>query len=788
MKQSSLEPLYKPADKYFVINNLDEDSDDIPISLPEPPDIKEIDGYGLHPDEQYFHRLEVPRKLRMLEQVVLDRLKDRQRGNRQKAITGHKLITSYWKEVENNIDDYKDEIAFIRKVWYHRVYGYWFFNDGKPTYIPGRYFMFLNFYNLPDIKVNDGYPEYRDRHRREYLFREYLRTTTETFKNRDKHGFSLLDENGVYEVEDMGLRIFYGDIHPKSRRNGSTMMGINDMVEMAEMGRGIYSTIISKDGDDTEAHWNKRLMPFWIDRPLFLKPVWDGGNRPAVIRYTSPRSVFGEMSLDSTIDRVDSAGVVKKDGDKLNGDIIFDEEAKTQGVDVLMRWGVDKRAMAVGDGTDIMGYCSHISTIEEMNEYGSAFLYMMELSNFYQRDDHGQTLSGLAMMFFPSYDGQEGFIDPFGMSVINTPTERQIRLYPNAKYAKLRKGAKQWQQETRDSYLKQGTSAAMQSYRQYVKKYPWKSSECWYGTAGNIGWDLEAVDKRAAEARKLDSRGDLGVVRGDFEWKNGKKDTEVEFRIDPDGKFQVDYNFLMRMVEQGQTNKRQNNFFFNIETGMHEKVWEPVNKTRLICGVDPFKFDSKRDAQLREAQRRQSDGGISMKWNFDPSVDTSDNPMDWESNRFVVYARYRCEQDEFNEDTLMACVFMGSMCYPEQNVDTTWKHFIKRGYGGYLSYDVDINTGKMAQRPGRYLTKESVTELFAETSEYVKHRIHKEKFLDYMAELKSIRGPEDLTNHDGLAACGLALIGSKSAYTHIWERNQNTTIDVSELGLKKHYF
>jgi hypothetical protein len=413
---------------------------------------------------------------------------------------------------------------------------------------------------------------------------------------------------------------------------------------------------------------------------------------------------------------------------------------------------------------------------------------MMELSNFYQRDDHGQSMSGLAMMFFPAYDGQEGFIDRFGMSVIGTPTERQRLLSPTAKYTRIGKGAKQWQQETRDALLKQGTPAAMQEYRQYVKKFPWRSSECWYGTAGNIGWDLEAVDRRAAEARKLDSRGDLGVVRGNFYWKDGVKDTEVIFKIETEGRFQVDYNFLMRMKDAGQTNRKQYTIMYNPETGTNERVWEPMNKTRLITGVDPFRYDNKRDVQLREGRVRQSDGGIGTLWNFDPSVDSSENPRDWESKRFVLYYRYRSQQDEFNEDVLMACIFLGSMCYPEQNVDTTWKHFIKRGYGGYLSYDVDIKTGRPANKPGRYLTKESVTELFAETAEYVDKRIHKEIFLDYMGELKSIRGPEDLTNHDGLSACGLALIGSKSAYTKIWERASNAAFDISELGYKRRSF
>jgi len=115
MKQSSLEPLYKPADKYFVINNLDEDSDDIPISLPEPPDIREIDGYGLHPDEQYFHRLEVPRKLKTLERVIINELNEKRDKNSENAITGYKLMKAYWKEIESQIDNYKAEIGFIHK-------------------------------------------------------------------------------------------------------------------------------------------------------------------------------------------------------------------------------------------------------------------------------------------------------------------------------------------------------------------------------------------------------------------------------------------------------------------------------------------------------------------------------------------------------------------------------------------------------------------------------------------------------------------------------------------------
>jgi len=57
----------------------------------------------------------------------------------------------------------------------------------------------------------------------------------------------------------------------------------------------------------------------------------------------------------------------------------------------------------------------------------------------------------LGLMFFPAYDGLEGFIDRFGMSVIGTPTDRQMKLRAEAEFAGLRMGAKQWQQEERDA-------------------------------------------------------------------------------------------------------------------------------------------------------------------------------------------------------------------------------------------------------------------------------------------------------------------------------------------------
>ena len=41
----------------------------------------------------------------------------------------------------------KKEIEWLKKVWWCRTYGYWFYNDGEPTFLPPDYFDFLKLLN-----------------------------------------------------------------------------------------------------------------------------------------------------------------------------------------------------------------------------------------------------------------------------------------------------------------------------------------------------------------------------------------------------------------------------------------------------------------------------------------------------------------------------------------------------------------------------------------------------------------------------------------------------------------
>jgi hypothetical protein len=176
-----------------------------------------------------------------------------------------------------------------------------------------------------------------------------------------------------------------------------------------------------------------------------------------------------------------------------------------------------------------------------MDEGGMAYYALAVQSCFYRRiPQKGQTYSGLARMFFPAYDGMEGFIDRFGKSVITKPTERQITLSPYAKFAKMGKGAKDVLVAERDTLLKDGSPAAMEQYRSIRRKQPIEYAECWMGTAGNLGFDIEKINKREAELRRLQVLKQLPTKRVNFEWIGEPFNSGVRMATDPDrGKFEV---------------------------------------------------------------------------------------------------------------------------------------------------------------------------------------------------------------------------------------------------------
>ena len=207
-------------------------------------------------------------------------------------------------------------------------------------------------------------------------------------------------------------------------------------------------------------------------------------------------------------------------------------------------------------------------------------------------------------------------------------------------------------------------------------------------------------------------------------------------------------------------------------------AWKaPQYGSKFTCGADPIGYDNKTNSKLRDGGSRQSNGGIAVLWEYDPSREESADMHDWETRSFVCTYSYRPDSTlEYLEDVLKCCVYYNAMLYAERNKDNLWQYFIERGYGGYLKYDIDVKTGRRADKPGFYSGVENKNDLFGELKDFINYRIHKEMFLSFLSELKEIKGPEQMTLFDRLTAHGAALLGSKSQYGKIAEREQQGVV------------
>jgi len=741
---------YKSTDKYVVINDNDPDLIPIVISLPEPPDEKLIDGYGLPADEQFFHRLDIPESLKKIELQAIESLSEQAGRNANKTITLYKIQKKFWDILEGDSEKYASEIAFIRRFWWHRLHGYWFYNHGKPTYITNWHFYYLNCWTM-DVKGGENRPQYRDRDRKEYLFKWYSLTCTETFANVDEDGNAIPNDDGYYEMVDLCMRLCFGNIQSKNRRSGNTNKGLSDGCEMTTRTIGTDGMIIySHTGDDAEKHFKGKMMPGFMSIPMWIRPLCTSGNGASQLKFEGQSNDYQAEVLTTRISYAETGSDKAVDGQKLVY-ALLDESGKVTLHDVAKRWDVVKHCLSQGDGREIHGWSYHPSTVAEMSEGGAAYRVLSQDSMFYKRMPSGQTTSGLFTIFIPADEGLDGFIDPWGMSIKDKIEPYQAKLG-------FKQTANDYLQQERDALLKNGSPEAMRSYRLKKKLFPLKYGDSWHGGDGDIGFPLEEIDKRQAELRTLNT-----VKRGNLKWLANVFGGEVYFEEDNEhGRFEISKD-----PNPVYTNQKTRIEFYSVFANAVIPMWQPRYPKASVIGADPYKFKNKQQDLMSRMvkgtnQSKLSRGGMGGL----ECVSESDllKPMSkWENYGFFMSYCFRSNSDEFNEDLLKAAIYWGSMVYPEGNVGNVEAYFIEKGFGGYLIYDLDKN-GQRKSNAGVQNIDTSKQTLFTLSKEYLDARASQERHASYLSECSRIKGLEEMTIYDRFTAHGLALMGAQSLF------------------------
>jgi len=534
-----------------------------------------------------------------------------------KELTRLKNIFDWREYPDENKEKWFD---YIDKEFKRRDEGFWFTNNGKPMYIVGTHYMYLQW-----SKIDVGAPDFREANRLFYIFWEACKA--------DKR--------------------CYGICYLKNRRSGFSFMSSAETVNLATLASDSRYGVLSKTGADAKKMFTDKVVPISINYPFFFKPIQDGMDRPKTeLAYRVPASKFTRkkitskeklediQGLDTTIDWKNT-GDNSYDGEKLNL-LVHDESGKWERPDnILNNWRVTKTCLRLG--SRIIGKCMMGSTSNALDKGGDNFKKLYNASDVTKRNRNGQTKSGLYSLFIPMEWNYEGFIDEYGIPVFDTP-DCDV-LGPDGELIDIGI-VEHWQNEA--DGLKGDHDALNEFYRQFPKTTEHAFRDEAKGSIFNLVKIYEQIDYNEEMSRTL------GVTKGNFQWVNGVKDTQVIFYPDQNGRFKVSW-----VPKTGLQNR----------VILKNGIRYPGNEHMGAFGCDSYDISGTVDGE-------GSKGALHGLTRFS----MEDAPA---NSFFLEYLSRPPTAEIFFEDVLMAIVFYGMPILCENNKPRLLYYLRRRGYRGF---------------------------------------------------------------------------------------------------------
>lgn len=522
-------------------------------------------------------------------------------------------------------DDYVDRMTardengkylypeFLAQEVDRRMNGLFFFNGNTLEWVTGHHYMTLQYWKIPS-------PDPKTKRMR-----------------RERPMFIDAQRDWWYAMREVRrLEKALGMIYIGYRRSGKTVNAIAEGYWDATENEESVFPIQSKTEADAAKVFTK-LIDSWKLLPAFLKPIDDGSTTQAkklVFAHPKQRNVeiserINKDSLNSKIYYTPNTEVTV-DGDYISY-FFKDEIAKGEkNIDVNEQWEVVRFTLMVG--SIIVGKAVLTSTVEDSEKYGSAHAKKLWDRSDWNKQENGQTESGLIQFFLPAYYGYIGddegkqFVDEWGYSNIKAAKE-----YHEKVCARL-KG---------DALISR------------KRKIPLSINDAWINKNRENTFDTRKLIEQRIYVHKIGSMG----VRGNFEWLHGLRDGKVIWRPDPNGKWVV---YVMPKEEDqgkfeyvGNTRKPTRNYFWT--------------------GVDPFSHNT----TVREGSMGAA---ITMMEHYP-----------FEAGRDKVACIYHFREStasQLADDVIKQMVFYSSMTLPERQNYGLTQTIVDRHYSGYLMKNV----------------------------------------------------------------------------------------------------
>ena len=592
--------------------------------------------------------------------------------------------------------------------------GVWIYINGNPYYIPKKYYFYLQWWTLED----GTRPEYRDCDRRYFTFLEHW-------------------EN---------IPWVHGVIRSKKRREGASSQATSNLVYEAIFFKNSNCGLVSKSNEDGRSTFTEMVAFGYRQLPAFLKPK-------QVNREDSVTElVFAQKA--SSVKEGSAAGQKDDEGNKskinyrapvLNAydrgrmsRLLLDEFGKLPSeIDASQLFSIISKTLV--KGVKRVGFVEMPSTVNKMSKGGSAFKMLWENADLTQRVP---TINRLVRYFSPAYDGYEGFIDKYGFSVMDSPTEEQKNYLVEKWVVKDEDG--NTISEISEEDIQLGAKAYINKRREgrkgddleeeirmnpttEIEAFMSANADCIFNTV-KINEQIERVRENPVYRRKVLFYRDLEQK---VRWRDARQSEE---------------GFCWEFIRDLNLKEEANSHYY--DSGMKKP-----NRTDVgVIGVDGYS----------NSQGGKRYGSKASAWVF-IKYDLRD-PENTGLFTGHLYGRPQ-EKEELHEQVLLCAEYLGFQAYYEFVADDYYTYFKNRGKLGYLAkFPLNVispekkKTGSYERHYGFPVTDFSMTKQNDAMISYIEHYSEKIYWMELLEDLKEF-DPKKRTAFDRTVSAMIALVG-----------------------------
>jgi hypothetical protein len=573
--------------------------------------------------------------------------------------SNEKKANQYWRRTPMHfglsVDSVDAYTEYILEEFRRRREGIWFMNNGKPVYLTGNHYFALQWCKMED---SGGYMNFR---------------------------YAQL--NMFYHTESCVIdQRCIGQFFVKSRRTGYTYEKVCRFLEEATSNNNANFGITSKSDEDAKKAFSKFSYAY-LNLPFFFRPVVRGKEDSKVfLEFAKPSNMSKEAKkkrdtqtddyLNTKID-YQPTNEGSYDGQKMFR-YLADEASKwTKGRNFQSHWGQVSPTM--DEGGTIVGKAFVGSTVAAMKDGGFEFRELYYQSLIKKRDMiTTRTPSGLYSYFLPGHKNMSEFTDKYG--VCHEDLEKG-QSFINADGVEKKTGSIRYLEARRASKRKESDIA----YNDELRAFPMTVEEAFRDELDNALFNIERINEQMSFNMNNDV--DKTLVRGDFGWKDGVRDTRVVWTPNSKGKFLI--NWIPELSLQNQ---------YEMKAGWGGYSYAPLNDDIGAFGCDPYDISGVVDGKAKRSTKdNDNTGGSKGALSGVTSFTLKNAP----SNSFFLEYISRTQTAEiFFEDVLMACVFYGMPILVENNKPRLLYHFKNRGYRNFAitRFDKAVNRLSVTER------------------------------------------------------------------------------------------